>query len=79
MPWPDGEPRRRHAHVKGLLVELCLVADCWQDLVGVSAVARGRRLARRLELLTLPVFQLVPHALIAVSVMAHPEAFSSRV
>ena len=56
------------------------VAGCaHQDLVGVPAAARGRRVARRLELLALPLFQLAPHALIAVSVIAHPEAFSARV
>ena len=57
-----------------------LPAGCaHQDLVGVPAAARGRRMARRLELLALPLFQLAPHALIAVSVMAHPDAFSARV
>ena len=73
-------PRRGHADVETLRLRLRVACCGQQDLVGVAAGARSRSVAhRRLELLTLPVFQLVPHALIAISVMAHPEAFSARV
>lgn len=38
-----------------------------------------RQFVRKAELVTLPLFQLIPHFLIAVDVMCHPEAFSARV
>ena len=73
------EFRGGRARLKRGAYHTALAGCAHQDLVGVPAAARGRRVARRLELLTLPVFQLVPHALIAVAVMAHPEAFTARV
>lgn len=34
---------------------------------------------RKCEVLTLPLFQLIPHFLIALDVIQHPDAFTARV
>jgi hypothetical protein len=56
-----------------------MLCQIWQELVGVPQRAASRRLARAGALVALPLCQLAPHFLIAVSVMAHPEAFTARV
>ena len=41
--------------------------------------ARARELARWGELVSMLLCQLIPHFLIAISVMTHPNAFFARV
>ncbi len=42
--------------------------------------ASWKRMAmRRCEVLTLPLFQLIPHFLITLDVIQHPDAFTARV
>jgi hypothetical protein len=50
-----------------------------QDLMGIQEASWKRRAVRRAELVTLLLFQLVLHALMAASIIRHPEAFSNKV
>ncbi len=58
------------------LEERCLG---WQDLIGVAPLSWSRMAMRKCEVLTLPLFQLIPHFLIALDVIQHPDAFTARV
>ncbi len=50
-----------------------------QDLIGVPPGSWNRRAVRKAELATLPLFQLIPHLLIALDVAQSPDAFSAKV
>ena len=50
-----------------------------QDLIGVPPKSWKRRAVRKAELVTLPLFQLIPHLLIAIDVAQSPDAFSAKV
>ncbi|EIE24233.1 cyclopropane fatty acid synthase [Coccomyxa subellipsoidea C-169] len=49
-----------------------------QDLIGVPPGSWKRRAVRKAELATLPLFQLIPHLLIALDVAQSPDAFSAK-
>ncbi|BDA46075.1 probable cyclopropane-fatty-acyl-phospholipid synthase at C-terminar half [Coccomyxa sp. Obi] len=49
-----------------------------QDLIGVPLASWKRMTMRKCEVLTLPLFQLIPHFLIALDVIQHPDAFTAR-
>ena len=68
------------------LLRLCVQSVCdvtvmpvFQRLTGWAPDSRLVKALRRAEMGSLLLFQLVPHFLIAVSVLVHPEAFSAKV